>query len=140
MSRRAPDEAERWAEAMYAEILAGPEWPADVRSAPGPGDPELEEAEAEPEAGASFPEDSRAEIRYPLTRKQELGDRPAWPWLPGWVASVCGPGEREICVQAPELAMEHQGETVYPVCFRDSSELRLPEAGLEPGLEAEAGL
>ena len=72
----------------------------------------------------SFPEDSWVEVRYPLTREQERGDRDAWPWLPGWVASVCGPDEWEICVQAPELARQYEGETVYPVCFRDASELR----------------
>lgn len=46
------DEAEagRWAEAAYAEMLAEAEWHADIRSAPGPGDPELEAAEAELEA------------------------------------------------------------------------------------------
>ena len=37
----------------------------------------------------------------------------------------------QICVQAPDLAMEHEGETVYPACFRDSSGLRAPEAELE---------
>ena len=80
----------------------------------------------------SFPEDW-VEVRYPLTGEQEHGDRAAWPWLPGWVVSRCGPDEWEICVQTPELAMEHEGETVFPVCFRDSSELRTsvaePEAG-----------
>ncbi len=44
------DEVLDEAEAAYAEMLAGPEWPADVRSALGPGDPELEAAEAELEA------------------------------------------------------------------------------------------
>jgi hypothetical protein len=38
----------------------------------------------------SFPEDSWVEVRYPLTREQEHADRDAWPWLPGWVVSVCG--------------------------------------------------
>jgi hypothetical protein len=33
--------------------------------------------------GVSFPEDSWVEVRYPLTREQERGDRAAWPWLPG---------------------------------------------------------
>ena len=59
--------------------------------------------------------------------------RTAWPWLPGWVVSVCGPDEWEICVQAPELAMQHEGETVYPVCFRDASELRSLDAEPEAG-------
>ena len=79
----------------------------------------------------SFPKDSWVETRYPLTSEQEHGDRAAWPWVPGWVASVCGPDEREICVQTPEVAMQHQGETVYPVCFRDSSEIRPVEQEAE---------
>jgi hypothetical protein len=82
-------------------------------------------------AGARFREDSWVEVRYPLTPEQEYGDRAAWPWLPGWVVAECGPGEWEVCVQAPEVAMEHQGETVYPVCFRDASELRAPEPEAE---------
>ena len=80
-----------------------------------------------------FPEDSWVEVRYPATADQEHGDRAAWPWLPGWVVAECGAGEWEICVQAPEVAMEHQGETVYPVCFRDASELRSFDAGPEAG-------
>ncbi len=86
-----------------------------------------------------FAEDSWVEVRYPLTREQEHGDRGAWPWLPGWVAAECGPDEWEICVQAPELATWHEDEAWYPVCFRDSSEIRLPEAQavLEPPAEPE---
>ena len=44
----------------------------------------------------SFPEDSWVEVKFPLTSEQEQGDRAAWPWLPGWVVSVCGPDEWEI--------------------------------------------
>jgi hypothetical protein len=84
-----------------------------------------------------FPEDSWVEIRYPVTREQEHADRAAWPWLPGWVVSVCGPDEWEICVQAPELAIWHDGEDWYPTCFRDSSEIRLLEA--QADLEWPAG-
>ena len=80
-----------------------------------------------------FPEDSWVEVRYPLTREQEHADRDAWPWLPGWVVSVCGPDEWQICVQAPELATQDEGETWYPVCFRDASELRSPDAEPEAG-------
>ena len=85
----------------------------------------------------SFPEDSWVEVRYPLTRQQERGDWAAWAWLPGWVVSVCGPDEWEICVQAPELAIQHDGEDWYPTCFRDSSEIRLLEA--QADLEWPAG-
>ncbi len=81
----------------------------------------------------SFPEGSWVEVRYPLTKEQERGDRAAWPWLPGWVVSVCGPDEWKICVQTPELAMQDEGETVYPVCFRDASELRSLDTGPEAG-------
>ena len=81
-----------------------------------------------------FPEDSWVEVRFPLTAEQERGDRDAWPWLPGWVAAECGPDEWEICVQAPELGFERDGETCYPTCFRESSELRpAPEPGAEAG-------
>ena len=103
-----------------------------------PGDrpdqsPDADWGTAAPGHGPDFPEDSWVQVRYPLTREQEHGDRAAWPWLPGWVVSQCGPDEWEICVQAPELAMEREGETVFPVCFRDSSELRAPAAEPEAG-------
>jgi hypothetical protein len=78
--------------------------------------------------GPTFPEDSWVEVRYPLTREQEHADRAMWSWLPGCVVSVCGPDEWEICVQALDLATSHDGGAWYPTCFRDSSEIRLPEA------------
>ena len=93
--------------------------------------------------GPVFPEDSWVEVRYPLTSEQKDTDRAAWPWLLGWVVSVCGPDEWEICVQAPELAIQHEGEDWYPTCFRDSSEIRMREAQAdmdqpaEPELEAQ---
>ncbi len=72
-----------------------------------------------------YPPDSWVKVRYPLTSEHERGDPSAWPWLPGWVVAVCGPDEWQICVQAPELAtLEDDGETVYPVCLRDASEIR----------------
>jgi hypothetical protein len=84
-----------------------------------------------------FREDSRVEVRYPLNNEQKDADRDGWPWLSGWVVPECGPDEWEICVQAPELAIQHEGEAWYPVCFRDSSEIRLPEA--QADLERPAG-
>jgi hypothetical protein len=93
--------------------------------------------------GPAFPEGSWVQVRYPLTREQEHADRAAWPWLRGWVVSVCGPDEWEICVQAPELVTWHDGEDWYLTCFRDCSELRLPEAQADldrparPELEAQ---
>lgn len=73
----------------------------------------------------SYEEDSEVLVKYPRTKEQEQGDRAAWPWLPGWIAGVCGPDEWEVCVETPELAAEHDGETVYPCCFRDASEIRI---------------
>ena len=87
--------------------------------------------------GPVFPEDTWVEVRYPLTREKEHADRAKWPWLPGWVVSVCGPDEWEICVQAPELATSHDGEDWYPTCFRGLLQIRLPEA--QAALECPAG-
>lgn len=108
--------------------------PARMGQLAGPGaDQAQEDVVTEP----VFPEDSWVQVRYPRTREQEHGDRAGWPWLPGWVVARCGPDEWEICVQAPDLATWHQGEAWYPVCFRDSSEIRLPEA--QADLERPAG-
>jgi hypothetical protein len=83
------------------------------------------------------------ETRYPLTVEQARGPRDSWPWLPGWVAEVCGPDEWFIVVQARELAVLEDGtppmdtpdeELFYPGCFRESSEIRPA-----PEPEAEAG-
>jgi hypothetical protein len=84
-----------------------------------------------------FAEDSPVEVRFPLTAEQKAGDRDAWPWLPGEVVAQCGPDEWQICVLAPELATEREGETWYPVCFRDASEIRLPDAQVD--LDQRAG-
>ncbi len=35
-------------------------------------------------------------------------------------------------MQDPELAMQYEGEIVYPVCFRDSSEIRVLQAQADP--------
>jgi len=87
--------------------------------------------------------DKPVEVRFPLTAEQEAGDREAWPWLPGWVAEVCGPDEWQVCVQAPGLGRTEEGgipapgvpddELFFPVVFRDSSEIRGPQAEPEAG-------
>jgi len=86
-----------------------------------------------------FPDDSLVEIRYPCTRQEELGDRLAWPWLPGSILSQCGPDEWYVCVAVRELATLEDASPVpagmtdedlfYPCCFRDASELRCVTAG-----------
>ena len=88
-----------------------------------------------------FPDDSLVEVRYPLTRSEQQGDRSAWPWLPGSILGQCGPDEWHVCVEARELATLDDGSpapagTAYedlfsPCCFRDSSEIRRVNGGEE---------
>ena len=83
-----------------------------------------------------FPDDSRVEVRYPRTRQEEHGDRAAWPWLPGSIVEQCGPDEWRVCVEDRGVAVLRDGRPAprntasrnlyYPMCFRDSSEIRLP--------------
>jgi hypothetical protein len=72
----------------------------------------------------TFEEDMEVLVKYPLSAEAERGDRSAWPWLNGWIARECGDNEYEVVVEDERLAVEFQGETTYPVCFRDSSELQ----------------
>ena len=91
----------------------------------------------------SYPEDTPVEVKFPLDKEQEHGDRTAWPWLPGWVTEVCGPDEWQVMVQAPGLGVLEDGtpagpdvpedEQFFPLCFRDSSEIREPQAEAEAG-------
>jgi hypothetical protein len=83
-----------------------------------------------------FPDDSRVEVRYPRTRQEEHGDRAAWPWLVGTIVEQCGPDEWRVCVEDRGVAVLHDGRPAprntasrnlyYPMCFRDSSEIRRP--------------
>jgi hypothetical protein len=83
-----------------------------------------------------FPDDSRVEVRYPRTRREEHGDRAAWPWLPGSIVEQCGPDEWRVCVEDRGVAVLRDGRPAprntasrnlyYPLCFRDSSEIRHP--------------
>ena len=82
----------------------------------------------------SFPDDIAVEVRYRLNRQEGLGDRSAWPWLPGSILSQCGPDEWHVCVEARELAVlddrspapdgTADEDLFSPRCFRDSSEIR----------------
>ncbi len=81
-----------------------------------------------------FSDDSAVEVRYPRDKREEQGDRSAWPWLPGSILSQCGPDEWHVCVEARELATlddgspapagTADGELLNPCCFRDASEIR----------------
>jgi hypothetical protein len=91
-----------------------------------------------------FPDESRVEVRYPRTRQEEHGDRSAWPWLPGSIVEQCGPDEWRVCVEDRGVAVLRDGRPAprntasrnlyYPMCFRDSSEIRRPGPAVEvPG-------
>ena len=83
-----------------------------------------------------FPDDSQVEVRYPRTRQEEHGDRAVWPWLPGSIVEQCGPDEWRVCVEDRDGAVLRDGRPAprntasrnlyYPMCFRDSSEIRRP--------------
>jgi hypothetical protein len=78
-------------------------------------------------------EDEPVEVRYSLP-DDNLHDRSSWPWLPGTVVTVCGLDEWQVCVEVSELATLEDGRPArqntpdhklfYPLCFRDSSEIR----------------
>jgi hypothetical protein len=81
----------------------------------------------------SWREDDAVEVRYPLPGNEQ-SDRASWPWLLGTILAVCGPDEWQICVEVRELATLEDGrppgrntpdhKLFYPVCFRDSFEIR----------------
>jgi hypothetical protein len=92
-----------------------------------------------------FPGDSRVEVRYPRTRQEEQGGRSAWPWLPGTIERQCGPDEWLVCVEDRDVAVLRDGRRAprntasrnlyYPMCYRDSSEIRRPApAAPKPGM------
>lgn len=94
-----------------------------------------------------FPSDSRVEVRYPRTRQEEHGDRSAWPWLPGTIERQCGPEEWLVCVEDRDVAVLRDGRRAprntasrnlyYPMCYRDSSEIRRPAPAVrEPSMPA----
>jgi hypothetical protein len=56
-----------------------------------------------------FPDDSPVLVRYPLTPAEMDGDRAAWPWVPGYIVTQCGPDEWEICVEDAGLAVLEDG-------------------------------
>jgi hypothetical protein len=81
-----------------------------------------------------FPDGSRVETRFPLTKEQHDGDRKAWPWLPGSIVHQAGPDEWQVCVEDIAVAVRKDGSKAtprtpgnrlyYPLCFRSSSEIR----------------
>jgi hypothetical protein len=70
---------------------------------------------------------------YPVTDEQADGDRASWPWLPATILSQCGPDEWTLVIEAPGAikAEDGTGDDRYPIVFRDSAEIRLPDPSVE---------
>ncbi|MFL6053305.1 MAG: hypothetical protein ACJ72W_10375 [Actinoallomurus sp.] len=83
------------------------------------------------ESTPQSPEGSTVLVWYP-PRGTDERDRNKWAWLPGSIVSQCCPDEWCIAVEASELAEPDPSlpdgdapeNLLYPVCFRDSSEIR----------------
>jgi hypothetical protein len=84
-----------------------------------------------------YPDDSIVETRFPRA-DQGPDDRERWPWIPGEIVQRCGENEWQIMLHLPELAVMDDGsvpppgtpdgEMLFPVVFRDSSEIRKVDA------------
>ncbi len=73
-----------------------------------------------------FPDDADVKVRFPLTTDQHHGDRMAWPWVDGYIAGQCGPDEWDVCVTGTDpIDHDDNGGPLYPLVFRDATEVRL---------------
>ncbi len=68
---------------------------------------------------------------FPVTDQEIAGGRGAWPWLPATVVAQCGPDEWSVCIEDERAAADDDGTPCYPVVFRDSAEIRLPDPAVE---------
>jgi hypothetical protein len=79
--------------------------------------------------GERFPDGAAVMVRFPLSGTPADAGRADWPWVAGHVVERCGPDEWLIVVDGPpELAEappdDPDGDPLFPLCFRDASELR----------------
>ncbi len=71
-----------------------------------------------------YPDEADVEVWYPAPGVG-LPARDDWQWYPAYVVSQVGPDEWEVVVEHGDFVrLDEDGETVYPVCYRDASELR----------------
>ena len=98
---------------------------------------------------AGSPTTAGSRSATPRSRQEEHGDRAAWPWLPGTIVEQCGPDEWQVCVEDRDVAVLGDGRPApgntasrnlyYPMCFRDSSEIRRPPPAVPtPGMPGTA--
>ncbi|MFG1997774.1 hypothetical protein ACGFNU_01350 [Spirillospora sp. NPDC048911] len=75
----------------------------------------------------NFPEDTPVLVWYPPPGANDQ-DRTSWAWLPGTVLERCGPDEWSVVIDGRDDLSEpdpHDPQCrLYPMCFRDSTELR----------------
>lgn len=81
-----------------------------------------------------FEEGTRVLVKYPAPGQDHTAPRESWPWMPGTVEEVCGPDEWLIAVESRDVATAEDGtpapadaddeDVWFPMCFRDSSEIR----------------
>jgi hypothetical protein len=81
-----------------------------------------------------WPDETAVLVRFPRDKREEDGDRAAWPWLPGTVLQQVGEDEWQVCVEDMAVAVREDGSRptprtpphrlYYPCCYRDGSELR----------------
>jgi hypothetical protein len=80
-----------------------------------------------------FPDGAAVQARYPVGRRSGP-DRDAWPWLDATVEQQCGPDEWLVTIEDRRVAELEDGtpapagtpddQLLFPMCFRDASELR----------------
>lgn len=81
---------------------------------------------------AHFPDEGPVLVWYPWPGV-DAHDREAWAWLPGSILKQCGRDEWCVVVEVDDLGEpdpDDPDQLLYPLCFRDASEL-------QPATEAE---
>ena len=129
---RAHDAAEKAARAAEREKASDA---AELRAKAEALCEALATAEATEEtAHKVYVEEADVEVRYPVPG-DDPQDRETWHWRKGWIEMVCGPGEWLVVVEDPRVMVMEADTEMYPNCFRDVDELRLPEAEAEAQAE-----
>jgi hypothetical protein len=81
-----------------------------------------------------FPDGTAVQARYPDAGRGSGADHDAWPWLEATVEQQCGPDEWLVTIEDRRVAELEDGtpaptgtpddQLLFPMCFRDASELR----------------
>jgi hypothetical protein len=81
-----------------------------------------------------YEEGTQVLVRYPAPGMTHLTSRETWPWYPGTIEEKCGPDEWLVAMESRDVATAEDGSPApanaddddvwFPVCFRDSTEIR----------------